>query len=68
MKYLSMHGMVPGCMATLAERAPDGTLTLEVGTSSIAIGAALARQIYVSNGEGDDDHAGGPRAERSSIG
>jgi DtxR family transcriptional regulator, Mn-dependent transcriptional regulator len=50
MKYLSLHGIMPGRDATLAERAPDGTITLAVGASSVAVGALLARQIYVSHG------------------
>jgi DtxR family Mn-dependent transcriptional regulator len=72
MKYLSAHGIMPGCKATLAERAPDGTITLTVGGSSVAVGAVLARQIYVSNGLGKSGGARGggrpARAQRRRIG
>jgi DtxR family Mn-dependent transcriptional regulator len=72
MKYLSVHGIMPGCKATLAERAPDGTITLTVGGSSVAVGAVLARQIYVSNGLGKSGGARGggrpARAQRRRIG
>ena len=37
--YLSAHGFVPGTEATVASRAPDGTLILDLGPRSIALGA-----------------------------
>ncbi|MGH9164461.1 MAG: metal-dependent transcriptional regulator [Acidimicrobiales bacterium] len=46
--YLSVHGFVPGADARVRSRAPDGTLTLEVGESTIALGPALAGQLYVA--------------------
>ncbi|HVE46460.1 MAG TPA: metal-dependent transcriptional regulator [Acidimicrobiales bacterium] len=45
--YLSVHGFVPGTAATVREKAPDGTLTLELGDDTIALGPALAGQLYV---------------------
>ncbi|MDP9402874.1 MAG: metal-dependent transcriptional regulator [Actinomycetota bacterium] len=45
--YLSTHGFVPGTDATVREKAPDGTLTLELGDDTIALGPALAGQLYV---------------------
>jgi DtxR family transcriptional regulator, Mn-dependent transcriptional regulator len=46
--YLSDNGFVPGVDARVASRAPDGTLTLELGEHSIALGPALTGQLYVS--------------------
>jgi DtxR family transcriptional regulator, Mn-dependent transcriptional regulator len=48
--YLSDNGFVPGTDARVASRAPDGTLTVEMGARSIALGPALAEQLYVSSG------------------
>ncbi len=45
--YLSTHGFVPGTDATVREKAPDGTLTLDLGGDTIALGPALAGQLYV---------------------
>ena len=46
--YLSAHGFVPGTEATVSSRAPDGTLILDVGARSIALGPALAQQLFVT--------------------
>jgi DtxR family Mn-dependent transcriptional regulator len=46
--YLSDCGFVPGARATVASRAPDGTLTLDVGGRSLDLGPALAQQLFVS--------------------
>ena len=48
--YLSDNGFVPGADARVASRAPDGTLTLDVGEHTIALGPVLAGQLYVSAG------------------
>ncbi len=48
LSYLSDHGFVPGKEALVASRAPDGTLTLDLGGSSIALGPALAQQLFVA--------------------
>ena len=45
--YLSAHQFVPGADARVRARAPDGTLTLELDAGTIALGPALARQLYV---------------------
>jgi DtxR family transcriptional regulator, iron-dependent repressor len=50
LSYLSSNGFVPGSDARVAARAPDGTLTLELGEHSFALGPALARQLYVLSG------------------
>jgi DtxR family Mn-dependent transcriptional regulator len=48
--YLSAHGFVPGTEATVSSRAPDGTLILDMdrGARSIALGPALAQQLFVT--------------------
>jgi DtxR family transcriptional regulator, Mn-dependent transcriptional regulator len=46
--YLDSHGFVPGADAEVRAKAPDGTLTLDVGEGTIALGPALASQLYVA--------------------
>jgi DtxR family Mn-dependent transcriptional regulator len=46
--YLNDHGFIPGTSALVASRAPDGTLTLDLGDHSIALGPALAQQLFVA--------------------
>jgi DtxR family Mn-dependent transcriptional regulator len=46
--YLSAHGFVPGTEAIVASRAPDGTLILDLGPHSIALGPSLAQQLFVT--------------------
>ena len=48
LSYLSAHGFVPGTEATVASRAPDGTMTLDLGAGTIALGLSLAQQLYVT--------------------
>ena len=49
LEYLSDHGFVPGCEATVSSRAPDGTLTLTLDPAkgTIALGPGLAGQLWV---------------------
>ena len=46
--YLSSHGFIPGTEATVASRAPDGTMILDLGQRTIALGPALAQQLFVT--------------------
>jgi DtxR family Mn-dependent transcriptional regulator len=46
--YLDKHGFIPGAAAEVRAKAPDGTLTLALSEGSIALGPALAAQLYVS--------------------
>ncbi len=46
--YLSGHGFTPGVEARVVARAPDGTLTLDLQGSTIALGPALAQQLFVA--------------------
>ena len=48
LSYLSDHGFLPGTEATVASRAPDGTMVLDLGTRSMAVGPALASQLFVT--------------------
>ena len=48
--YLDSHGFVPGVDAQVRTKAPDGTLTLDLEQGSIALGPALASQLFVSVG------------------
>lgn len=47
LEYLSTHGFVPGVGAEVRSKAPDGTLTLELDGTSVALGPAMCRQLYV---------------------
>jgi len=48
--YLAGHGFTPGARAKVRDKAPDGTLVLEVdGTKeSLAVGPVMAGQLYVA--------------------
>jgi DtxR family Mn-dependent transcriptional regulator len=46
--YLSDHNFTPGADAKVRSKAPDGTLTLELREGTIALGPALAAQLYVA--------------------
>ena len=46
--YLSQHRFTPGAAARVRTKAPDGTLTLELDEGTIALGPALAQQLYVA--------------------
>jgi DtxR family Mn-dependent transcriptional regulator len=48
LSYLSQHGFLPGTEATIASRAPDGTLILDLGAGTIALGPTLAQQLFVT--------------------
>jgi DtxR family Mn-dependent transcriptional regulator len=45
--YLAHHNFTPGAAAEVRSKAPDGTLTLDLEHGSIALGPALASQLYV---------------------
>jgi DtxR family Mn-dependent transcriptional regulator len=47
--YLSHHKFVPGAGARVRAKAPDGTLTLDLEEGSIALGPALAAQLFVAS-------------------
>ena len=45
--YLDEHGFVPGASGAIRAKAPDGTLTIEINGSTIALGPAICRQLFV---------------------
>ncbi|MEY2470231.1 MAG: DtxR family transcriptional regulator, Mn-dependent transcriptional regulator, partial [Actinomycetota bacterium] len=46
--YLDEANLRPGAHAEITARAPDGTLTIDVDGASVALGASLTSQIYVT--------------------
>ena len=44
--YLDEHGVRPGSSATIASRAPDGTVVVAVGRDTVALGPSLAAEVY----------------------
>jgi DtxR family transcriptional regulator, Mn-dependent transcriptional regulator len=48
LEYLDEHGLIPGRSAVVLERAPDGTLTLELDGATVALGPAISRQLFVA--------------------
>jgi Fe2+ transport system protein FeoA len=47
LKYLEEHSLMPGRDLTLVEVAPDETRTLEVNGERVALGHALADNLWV---------------------
>jgi DtxR family Mn-dependent transcriptional regulator len=48
MSYLSKAGFIPGADAQVSAKGPDGTLTLQLGEHTIALGHVLAEKLFVS--------------------
>jgi DtxR family transcriptional regulator, iron-dependent repressor len=48
LSYLSDNGFIPGTEAIVTSRAPDGTLILDLGRRTIALGPTLAQQLFVT--------------------
>jgi len=46
--YLDEHGFVPGATGEVRSKGPDGTLVIDMDGSSIALGPALASQLFVA--------------------
>ncbi len=49
LSYLGDHGLRPGTTAVIQSRAPDGTLILVVGESTIALGPAMTARLFVAS-------------------
>ena len=49
LSYLGDHGLTPGTTALIQARAPDGTLTLVVGETTIALGPAMTQRMFVAS-------------------
>jgi len=45
--YLDAHGFRPGADAEVRDKAPDGALTLDLGSETIAVSPSLAEQLFV---------------------
>ena len=48
LSYLSSHGFVPGTVATVSSLAPDGTMILDLGDRTIALGPKLSQQLFIT--------------------
>jgi DtxR family Mn-dependent transcriptional regulator len=46
--YLDSHGFIPGAEGTVQTVAPDQTRLVDLAGHTIAVGTALAEQLYVS--------------------
>ncbi len=46
--YLGEHGLVPGTSAQVEDRAPDGTVTVVVGGTTVGLGLRLAGQMFAA--------------------
>jgi len=49
LSYLGDHGLTPGITARIEARAPDGTLTLAIDGTTVALGPAMTRRMYVAS-------------------
>ena len=47
LRYLDDRGFIPGATATVTAKGPDGTLVLEVGGTTLALGSDLCQRLYV---------------------
>ena len=47
--YLDEHGFVPGAAGEVRSKGPDGTLIIDLPDTSIALGPALASQLFVAS-------------------
>jgi DtxR family transcriptional regulator, Mn-dependent transcriptional regulator len=48
LEYLDGNGLTPGCSALVRDRAPDGTMTLEVAGKTVGLGGPLCRHMFVA--------------------
>lgn len=49
LSYLGDNGLTPGTTAVIQAKAPDGTLTLVVGETTIALGPAMTQRMFVAS-------------------
>jgi DtxR family transcriptional regulator, Mn-dependent transcriptional regulator len=49
LSYLGDNGLTPGTTAIIQAKAPDGTLTLVVGETTIALGPAMTQRMFVAS-------------------
>jgi DtxR family transcriptional regulator, Mn-dependent transcriptional regulator len=48
LSYLGDHGLTPGTTALVQAKAPDGTLTLLVEDTTIALGPAMTKRMFIA--------------------
>jgi DtxR family transcriptional regulator, Mn-dependent transcriptional regulator len=48
LEYLDEHGLIPGRAARVRDRAPDGTVTLEVEGATVALAPGISQQVFVA--------------------
>ena len=48
LEYLDEHGLIPGRSACVRDRAPDGTITLEVDGTMVALAPGISQQVFVA--------------------
>jgi len=48
LEFLDEHGLIPGRSARVTDRAPDGTLTVEVEGSKVSLAPAICHQMFVA--------------------
>lgn len=48
MRYLDDNGFVPGAVADVKTKAPDGTVVLQVGSQVLALGPDICHRLFVS--------------------
>jgi DtxR family transcriptional regulator, Mn-dependent transcriptional regulator len=47
MQYLADSMFITGTVATVTSKAPDGTMSVRVGTETVAVGSTLSANLYV---------------------
>ena len=47
LRYLDEAGFIPGVVATVLSHGPDGTVILEIGDQTIALGPGLGKKLFV---------------------
>jgi DtxR family Mn-dependent transcriptional regulator len=52
--YLSANHLIPGEVARVLTRAPDGTLTLALRGGTVAVGPAMCQQLFIGPVEGPE--------------
>ena len=47
LRYLDDAGFIPGAVAIVTNKGPDGTLLLDADGTTVVLGADLCRRLYV---------------------
>jgi DtxR family Mn-dependent transcriptional regulator len=65
LSWLGAHGLKPGAVAHVRERAPDGTLTLDVHGETVALSPRVAALVHV--GEDQREPQGGHGGHTAAV-